>query len=233
MKGILLILLLLSNLYTEGQIAGYWRLNGNSNDYSGNGYNGSDVDIIYSDSNGRINNGAYFNASSSIINIGDNCRLGTNNFTISFWAKLENSSKYRSIIYKRESVNPYYQYVVSHGYIDAFGNPVSSKNLGIFINGAGGAKQSYRTTNEFADGKWHYFVILKQNGVSAIIYVDGVSVGVTVVNETTKNNINTDTVSNLLFNYRSGCIDEMIFDIGSAWNSAKVKNLYSYYKGFF
>jgi len=41
-------------------IKGYWRLNGNSNDASGNGNNGTDTNITYSQANGVLNGGAGF-----------------------------------------------------------------------------------------------------------------------------------------------------------------------------
>jgi hypothetical protein len=52
-------------------IKGYWRLNGNSNDASGNSNNGTDYVITYSQANGQINQGAKFvSASKSYISLG-------------------------------------------------------------------------------------------------------------------------------------------------------------------
>lgn len=55
------------SIYVSSGIQGYWRLDGNSNDASGNGNNGTDTDITYSQANGRLNQGAGFNGSSSKI----------------------------------------------------------------------------------------------------------------------------------------------------------------------
>ena len=58
MKKLLLILILFCSLQGFGQIKGYWMLNGNSNDYSGNGNNGIDTNIAYSQGYGLLNQGA-------------------------------------------------------------------------------------------------------------------------------------------------------------------------------
>lgn len=48
-------------------IKGYWKFEGNSNDYSENGNNGTDTDITYSNSAGVLGQGAGFNGTSSKI----------------------------------------------------------------------------------------------------------------------------------------------------------------------
>lgn len=68
------------------------RLNGNSNDSSGNGNNGTDTQIAYSLANGRFNEGALFNrALSSRIVIGTSSTLQpATALTFSMWIKIRN-----------------------------------------------------------------------------------------------------------------------------------------------
>lgn len=49
--------------------------NGNSNDSSGNGFNGTDTDVTYSQANGKLNQGGGFNGTSSGIDITSNSAL--------------------------------------------------------------------------------------------------------------------------------------------------------------
>jgi hypothetical protein len=65
-------------------IVGYWRLNGNSNDASGNGYNGTDANITYSQAKGVLNGGAGF-AGNSYIRVGTSMSLPSQ-MTVSFFA---------------------------------------------------------------------------------------------------------------------------------------------------
>jgi hypothetical protein len=73
-----------------GTTAGLWHLNGNSTDSSGNGNNGTDTAITYSQANGKFGQGAGFNRSSSTIAIADNASLdfdGSTSFSMVFWMK--------------------------------------------------------------------------------------------------------------------------------------------------
>jgi len=59
-------------------------LNGNSTDSSGNGSNGTDTAITYSQANGKFGQGAGFNGSTSLINFGDVVPL-SGDITCSAW----------------------------------------------------------------------------------------------------------------------------------------------------
>lgn len=69
----------------DGIIA-YYKFDGNSNDFVGS-HNNADTDIVYSNLNGKINQGAGFNGSTSFIRGTSNFAdlAGANKFTISFW----------------------------------------------------------------------------------------------------------------------------------------------------
>lgn len=72
--------------YKEG-VSLLYHLNGNSNDASGNGRNGTDANISYSLANGKFGQGAGFNGSSSKITIGNSGDVNPQIFTFMFALK--------------------------------------------------------------------------------------------------------------------------------------------------
>jgi hypothetical protein len=81
-----------NNINTEGggimALIAHWPLNGNTNDISGNGYNGTPTNITYAA--GKIGQAASFNGSSSQVNASNNSifNLGQQ-FSITFWVNPE------------------------------------------------------------------------------------------------------------------------------------------------
>ena len=81
-------------------IEGYWKLDGNSTDATGNGNNGTDTSITYSSSYGIINQGT-LNTSSSNIDIADSASLQINTaITVCGWARVTTSGNYGTIFQK-------------------------------------------------------------------------------------------------------------------------------------
>ena len=79
-------------------------LNGNSNDASGNGNNGTDTGIFYSQADGKFNQGANFNATTDKILIANESNFDferTQPFTISCWIKLNTNNALRFIVAKQ------------------------------------------------------------------------------------------------------------------------------------
>lgn len=74
--------------FVAGLVA-YWKLDGNSNDATGNGHNGTDTAITYIA--GKIGSAASFNGSTSVITVPDSNNLSFNGgspdnpFSISLW----------------------------------------------------------------------------------------------------------------------------------------------------
>jgi hypothetical protein len=90
---------------TNGLI-GYWPLNSNAIDASGNGNNGAvNGATLTTDRNGNANSAYNFNGTNSRIDINDNAalRLSNTDFTISFWVKINsyNTNGATAFIYKR------------------------------------------------------------------------------------------------------------------------------------
>jgi hypothetical protein len=84
-----------SSLLT-GLIA-YYKMDGNSNDSTGNGHNGSDTNVTYSSSGAIINQAAQFNSSyTSYITVPHNSALNIEggDSTISFWEYFQTGGQY-------------------------------------------------------------------------------------------------------------------------------------------
>ncbi len=72
----------------KDSLVGWWPFNGNANDESGNGHNGSVYSASLSkDRNGIANSSYEFNGSSSYIEIASNKKLFPKNYSISIWFK--------------------------------------------------------------------------------------------------------------------------------------------------
>jgi hypothetical protein len=83
-------------------LVGYWPFNGNANDESGNGNNGTvNGALLTSDRNGKVNSAYNFNGATNsiLLQAGSNIQ-GNNPRSISFWFKPTSSTPYTNIIYK-------------------------------------------------------------------------------------------------------------------------------------
>jgi len=91
-----------------GNTVGLWHLDGNSNDSTANGGNGTDTSISYSSVNGYFNQGAGLNGSTSKISINNNAILTpANAITIGFWMKPSGAPETTDrIIHKENALTP-------------------------------------------------------------------------------------------------------------------------------
>ena len=138
---------------------GLWHLNGNSTDDSGNGNNGTDTDITYSKSNGKFNDGASFNGSSSKIVTG-NCNYGTY-FTVSIWVRPNNvvQKDFARLIESNYTTGFSLNYYNSSG-VDTIYATV--KGVGVWVTGSATVVRNV----------WQN-VILTYNGAKISVYVNG------------------------------------------------------------
>lgn len=84
----------LPTLLNDDSLKAYWRFEGSSTDETVNNNDGTDTSITYSVANGKFNQGAGFNGSSSRIALGNPASLQiTNNITVSAWVKLTNNNE--------------------------------------------------------------------------------------------------------------------------------------------
>lgn len=79
---------MIGEFWPQSGLVGLWHLNGNSNDSSGNAYNGVDTNITYSLANGKFGQGAGFNGTSSKIVANAPDYYGSQNLSFSAWIYL-------------------------------------------------------------------------------------------------------------------------------------------------
>ncbi len=137
----------------------YTKLDGNSNDSSGNGRNGTDHSMTYSTADGKINQGGNFNGSTKWI--GFSYTKSFNDLTMAIWVKITGNAPSNG------------------GWImDAHNAPVTSSfNLNIrpttnFLTFGGLATAATNSTN-MNDSAWH-LVVGVRSGTTLILYLDGV-----------------------------------------------------------
>ena len=213
-------------------IVGYWRLNGNSNDASGNGYNGTDTDITYSQANGKINQGGGFNGISSFIKITVSASLElTTSGTISIWFSPTNTIG-------SGSGGPHLMRNDNNSGI-IYGNSfyVSNTSGMLYFFNDHDAVYCRSNATSWVGGIW-YNAIVTSDGTTLKMYVNSVlqtiTGNITGLNFMCQGGILVLGVTNVAIpgDYWNGLEDEIKID-NTIWSPANVKNEYSRIKGFF
>lgn len=242
-KKILFILIIFCSLQGFGQIKGYWRLNGNSNDASGGGNNGTDTGITYSQSDGRLNQGANFNATSDKILIANESNFDferTQALTVSCWFKLNTVNALRFLVTKQVAGGNYNGWSLWLIYNPSYGLKIDFNLVSTPTNLIEVLHLPLTTTSDLVANKW-YNIIVTYDGSSSVagvnMYLNGkklTTLGV-VTNTLTTSILNNTQLElgnrNGAFNF-NGSMDEVIVD-NTEWSPAKVKNEYLRVKGFF
>lgn len=159
-------------LFNDANLVSYYRLEGNSNDSKGSN-NGSDLDITYSSANGKFNQGAGFNGSSSHINIGDQIAIASGGITISYWIKGTGIVAGKTHISRRANL--------SGDSTNYDINIEGGGKLSFFYNNALNTYQEWRSTSSptatLADGNWHHVCVSFTYGTGSgiLVYIDGSS----------------------------------------------------------
>tara|TARA_B100001113_G_scaffold353725_1_gene359374 strand:+ start:2435 stop:4879 length:2445 start_codon:yes stop_codon:yes gene_type:complete len=206
---------LANNNYPVTNVA-YYKLDGNATDSSGNGYNGTASNVTWQ--NGRFNECAYFNGSSSRINTGYKIPSGLTGFSVSAWVK---------------AVSVKTQYIVGDlgtGGASADGmfqiNISSSNKLRAAVGGTG--SQEIATLSNYIN-TWTHIVVTTDSSGNIIGYVNGSQVGTASANSLAANTEDFiigmfgDINNSSTFN---GSIDQVrIFS--SAITSSQVTDLYN------
>ena len=153
-----------ANLLTFG-LAHNYILDANSTDMV-NAVNGSDTGVVYQSELGR--NYAYFDASSSYVDLGhtSNMGLGTSNFTISAWVRCDDISAtsaqiFGSIVTGASSPSKHGMHLlITQGQIR-------------YVGGVGGVSEDfYYTLPAGFEGVWKH-VAITRNGTQVKLYIDG------------------------------------------------------------
>lgn len=202
-------------------IKGYWRLNGNSNDASGNGNNGTDTAISYGHSSGKLNQGASFNGSTSFISV----------VTDPVVANLSYTGWIKTSVDILQSIKAGSNYPDQLNGIPEF--RISSRYLQFLSSTTALIGQS---SQQITLDKWNHVAITYSSSGVYTFYLNGVACGTGTALYTLRQNtmyigkmINEINVSNSFFN---GAIDEFVIH-DTVISPAKIKNDYSKAVGFF
>jgi hypothetical protein len=178
-------------------LVGWWPFNGNANDESGNGNNGTvNGATLTVDRFGNNSSAFSFNGINSRIQINDANSLDIQNgqsLSISTWIKhdLTSSNIDKYIISK-------YSGLLNTGAQYAIGTGISGQAYTTTQIAAGSQNWiELRGNNTINDGNWHHFVYIWRNGVNASIYVDN-------IHDTTRSHGLTGSLVNAL-NLQFGC----------------------------
>lgn len=152
-------------------------LNGNSNDFSGSGNNGSDTAITYSQANGRFGQGAGFNGSSSKIRLPSAFPdFGTSAFSIIMKIYVANNSSEQALFFRQDNST-------HNNYTGVF--ITNTGKLNLTIRGSEANLYSVTSDAQLSIG-WHSLGVVSTGSNGAIkLYIDGSSDGSTNIGATT------------------------------------------------
>lgn len=202
-------------------LAAYFKLDGNSNDASGNGFNGTDSNITYSSGNGKINQGAGFNsASPSQILTSGNLNQSAS-MSLSMWFKIQTLVDGTYMFVWGNTNSSSSQFNITYGLVS------SNYRISLGTYPGGGGHGITGTTNLSA-GTWYHLVCINDNG-TGYIYINGVqeATGTLDVLTATGSAMTLSMGNNYGFGTKyTGALDEV-----GAWNraltSAEITQLYN------
>jgi hypothetical protein len=228
------------NYVPTNGLVGWWPFNGNANDESGNGNNGTvNGAILTSDRFGNANGAYSFDGVSSFISTNYPGILGTETRSIAFWARQSqaNTSSNSQIVlgWGGNLCGPA---GIATGFYCAFNIGVPNTN-GISID-ANESGATYNTPIPVSDNNWHHYIFIKdQNSTSTSsikIYQDGMLMSQQIGSYFPNATINTISNTPLIFGKRTfTCSSDRFYegqsdDIG-IWNRAltqeEITNLYN------
>jgi len=176
-KNLLFVLLAFVSLNAISQIPtngliGYWPLNGNANDSTGNGYNGVVTGAVTSSDRFGDPAGAYlFTDSTKFITVTDAAplRLSNTDYTISCWVYQNNIlSNQEAILTKRANGS-------QNGYILNVTGVASSSPGHVNFQVSGGIDPRLGSDSIIALASWHHIAIVYTlSNLQMKIYIDGV-----------------------------------------------------------
>lgn len=205
-------------------------LNGNSNDSSSSGNNGTDTAITYSQANGKFGQGAGFvrTSPSYITFSGAGTSMSfSGDFTLMAWVKLASTNGGGNLLTKATNngaSSNNYELLVFPNYIQLAGN--------------GGKYATTASLSELTVSVWHHVCVVKTGTGTVTIYLNGLqraesypSGAITFGTNTTQPYFGRrdDGAGN---GYYNGEADEVIAE-NRAWSASEVKKYYTYAKGQF
>jgi hypothetical protein len=195
-------------------LVGWWPFNGNANDESGNGNNGTNNGAtLTADRFGNVNKAFDFDGVDDFINAGQNITFS--NYTISSWVLLNTTPDYYNTVVSKISTN-FQNYELRI-------NDVANNIIPEFIWGDNSSWLGMGGSTSFPIASWHHLVVSFNSNNIVTLYVDGIAVSTSAASNYTDilgfstyfgARPNTQGISNTSF-YLNGKLD----DIG-IWNRA-------------
>ena len=205
-------------------LVGWWPFNGNANDESGNGNNGTVYGpILCTDRFGTSNSAYSFNGTNNYIRISNNPSLNNKNVSISGWFNsktlpINESNTVKGIVGK------WWQAPSTCGrnynsYLACLTKP-ANKNPALGFATAVYAGNTFTSESSIYTNNWYHFVIIHESGIGGKIYINGELQNFNTIGDTICNSINdviigADIETGMLYRYFDGKLD----DIG-IWNRA-------------
>jgi len=198
----------------------YYKLDGNSTDSVASA-NGTDTSITYSSGNGKIDQGAGFNGSTSKIALPNNDWSQSTGFSVSAWVK--SSASTDQMIIARDNVSGTGRMFFLRLEL------TTGKAEFLRFDSSTSVVTDIKSSSAYNDGNWHHIVATFDNTIGSKIYVDGTSVASDAV--TTNNVSGANSVPYIgIFNGASSQMNGAIDEVG-IWNrgitSAEVTQLYN------
>lgn len=203
-----------------------FHMNGNSNDSSGGGHNGTDTSMSYTYAAGKMGQGAVFNGSTSKIT--GTFTQPTSAYTLSCWLTFSGSvadTNYR-IFDSQESGTPNTGIVVA--YNPSLGG--TTKNLRVYHNNG-----SWSSSSDLGSliGSTKRNVIITWDGTTHSFYVDGKLISTNSYSDTVTNFGNFDIGhGRATATFWSGNMDEFILE-NRVWSAKESRKYFSQFKGIF
>jgi len=146
-------------------LVGWWPFNGNANDESGNGHNGTVIgSTLSSDRFGNINQAYYLNGQTDYISVPSDSALTPNNLTLSAWVNIPSNYTANNPI-GRIIRSRYFGYLL---YYDSISHDIVSEFYHNSVNYSHSASDSMFVN----DNSWHH-VVSTFNGTLNKLYIDG------------------------------------------------------------
>ncbi len=149
-------------------LVGWWPFNGNANDESGNGLNGTVHNaILNTDRMGNSNNSFSFNGGSDRIVVPNNSLLALNDLTISFWMKTTYNGAHEVGLVSKNISSGYPAYWI-------YLNHSGPGQVDLYVTQIGGAQAMTNSNVIVNDGNWH-LIAATRTSVSGLqkIFIDG------------------------------------------------------------
>jgi hypothetical protein len=157
---------------TTGLVA-YYPFNGNANDESGNGNNGTvNGATLTTDRFGNVGKAFRFDGSSNSITSNTSCfNIGWDQFTVSGWFSLDDANKlsqtiFNTIPHTGVDLNYNYETTAQHNFSAFIGSYSGVPAWDIALNNQGSKK-------DYENNKWVHFTLIK-NGLKYYLYVNNI-----------------------------------------------------------